>query len=385
MVNVFNDKRVLITGHTGFKGSWLSLLLLELGADVSGYSLDFPSEPNLFTEADLQSRLHHFQGDIRDSNHLAKVFQETKPEYVFHLAAQPLVRFSYDNPKETFDTNVGGTVNVLECVRLNSGVRVFLHVTTDKCYENAESNEGYRETDRLGGHDPYSASKAASELVTYAYRASFLTSIGVATARAGNVIGGGDWGKDRILPDSIRALAQQEPIPVRNPQSVRPWQHVLDCLSGYLCLAAQLTLDPKTFSGAWNFGPDRVKDLTVREVVEKVLKLWGDPTTCSTTSGRLNPLGRRPTNRWWGEGSWQAVTDPQDNKKETRCLKLNCEKALQQLQWRPLWDEEEAIAETVNWYRQFYQKRSSAYDLSLSQLRQYKQAAGQQNILWAKS
>lgn len=360
MVNVFKDKRVLITGHTGFKGSWLSLALLELGADVSGYSLDFPSEPNLFTETNLQNRLHHFQGDIRNSNHLAEVFQETKPEYVFHLAAQPLVRFSYDNPKETFDTNVGGTVNVLECVRLNSGVRVFLHVTTDKCYENAESSEGYRETDRLGGHDPYSASKAASELITHAYRVSFLTSIGVATARAGNVIGGGDWGKDRILPDAIRALAQKEPIPVRNPQSIRPWQHVLDCLSGYLCLAAQLTLDPKTFSGAWNFGPDRVKDLTVREVVEKILKLWG-------------------------EGSWQAVADPQDNKKETHCLKLNCEKALQQLQWRPLWDEEKAIAETVNWYRQFYQKRSSAYDLSLSQLQQYKQEASRQNILWAMS
>lgn len=280
---IYKNKRVLITGHTGFKGSWLAIWLKELGADVVGYSLDPPSEPNNFEATRLREKITHIHGDIRDLDRLMETFKKYQPEFVFHLAAQPLVRLSYNEPKMTFDTNIGGTVNVFEAVRKTPSVKVLVNITSDKCYENKEWVWGYRENDPMGGHDPYSASKGCAELVFSAYLKSFFSQnaaqksgdmtqlreqlgscpqistsgprLGAASARAGNVIGGGDWGTDRLVPDCIRALSRHQPIGIRSPKAVRPWQHVLEPLGGYLLLGAALWQDPQKYSGAWNFGP----------------------------------------------------------------------------------------------------------------------------------
>src|SRR4051812_32894796 len=252
----WRSKRVLITGHTGFKGAWLSLWLGELGAEVTGYALSPPSEPSLFQAAGLADRMHSTLGDVRDLSALRGAFRAARPELVLHLAAQALVRPSYDDPVTTFDTNVMGTVNVLEAARHEPSVRSVVVVTSDKCYENREWPWGYRENEAMGGHDPYSSSKGCAELVTAAYRSSFAKGrLGIASARAGNVIGGGDWAKDRIIPDFVRAVTQGQALRVRNPGAVRPWQHVLEPLAGYLLLAEHLYSEPQRFAEAWNFGP----------------------------------------------------------------------------------------------------------------------------------
>lgn len=341
LVDIFQNKKVLVTGHTGFKGAWLSLWLSELGADVSGFSLHLPSQPNLFEALRLEKRVRHFTGDIRDAAALAKIFRQTGPEIVFHLAAQPLVRPSYENPKETFEVNVMGTVNLLECVRKSDAVRAVVNVTTDKCYENEGGGKSFVEGDPLGGADPYSASKAASEWVTKAYWKSFFEGIGVATARSGNVIGGGDWGKDRLIPDLVTALVNDQPLKLRYPRATRPWQHVLDATHGYLLLAAALLRDPQKFSGPWNFGPEEKHAAAVEEMVNFFSKCWG----------KTIPIQRETPNLH-----------------EAQTLELNSGKSRKHLPWKSLWGRERALQETVKVYQRFYQNPKTVADDCFSQI-----------------
>ncbi|MDD5711290.1 MAG: CDP-glucose 4,6-dehydratase [Smithellaceae bacterium] len=351
--DVYRGKKVLVTGHTGFKGSWLALWLRELGAEVVGYALAPPSVPSNFEACRLKEKIVSIEGDVRDLDHLLEVFRKYEPEYVFHLAAQALVRPSYQDPKRTFDTNIGGTVNVMEAVRLTPKVRVVVNVTSDKCYENREWLWGYRENDPLGGHDPYSASKGGAEIVFSAYQRSFFRKgsagreIGAASARAGNVVGGGDWGTDRLIPDCIRALSAAAVIDIRNPLAIRPWQHVLEPLSGYLLLGARLGEDPEAFSGAWNFGPAGDDQLNVKEVVDRVVKLWG-------------------------KGSWRDVSVP-GALHEARTLALCCDKALAQLRWQSTLSIEETLAMLVSWYRDYYENRQGPdmYDKCCAQIEKY--------------
>jgi len=327
-LDFYKGKRVLVTGDTGFKGSWLSLWLRELGADVAGFALATVREDDHYNQLGLGGMIRHVTGDIRDLNALNDAFAGFKPEILFHLAAQSIVRVSYDAPKETFDTNVGGSVNVLEAVRAAPSLRSVVYVTSDKCYRNNEWLWGYRENDVLGGHDPYSASKAAAELIFSSYVDSFLSrreGIGAASVRAGNVIGGGDWSQARIVPDCIRALREGRPVEIRNPNSTRPWQHVLEPLAGYLLLGARLYDDPKAFSGAWNFGPDDDAVRTVGELAEKIVERWG------AGSLKISPSANAPH--------------------EARLLRLNCEKARALLKWRPRWDFTTTVNETVDWYK----------------------------------
>ncbi len=352
--DIYKNKTVLITGHTGFKGSWLAIWLEELGADVVGYALDPPSEPNNFEATRLREKITHVHGDIRDLDRLQETFSRYQPEFVFHLAAQPLVRLSYDEPKMTFDTNVGGTVNVLEAVRKTPGVKVLVNITSDKCYENREWIWGYRENDPMGGHDPYSASKGCAEIVFGAYLKSFFSqdaalgrTVGAASARAGNVIGGGDWGADRLVPDCIRALSCHQPIGIRSPQAVRPWQHVLEPLGGYLRLAALLSQEPETCSGAWNFGPDDGSHLTVAEMAEKLIKHWGD-------------------------GSWNDLSDPQAPH-EAKLLKLNCDKAHAGLNWHSVLTIDQCLQMTADWYKEYYSepRTKDMHQFCVAQIRNY--------------
>ena len=275
-LNFYKGKKVLVTGHTGFKGTWLCRILQELGAEVTGYSQKPPTDPSIFTLTDLESQIHSVIGDIRDLEHMIQVFKETQPEIVFHLAAQPIVRESYKDPRGTYETNVMGTVNILECVRNSRSVRSFLNVTTDKVYKNREWEWGYRENEELDGYDPYSNSKSCSELITHSYKRSFLGdgSIAVSTARAGNVIGGGDFAKDRIIPDCIRAAGRQEIIRVRNPYSVRPYQHVLEPLTAYLMIAAEQYKNPDV-QGYYNVGPGEENCVTTGELVGLFCEAWG--------------------------------------------------------------------------------------------------------------
>jgi CDP-glucose 4,6-dehydratase len=319
---------VLVTGDTGFKGSWLTLWLAEAGAEVYGYALPPEREADHFNALSLSNRIVHQNGDIRDRAGLGGFFERAQPEYVFHLAAQALVRRSYRDPKYTFDTNVGGSVNLLECVRETPSVKALVYITSDKCYRNKEWIWGYRENDELGGHDPYSASKAAAEHVFSAYADSFFRSradFGYATVRAGNVIGGGDWSEDRIVPDCVRALRDGEAIVLRKPQSTRPWQHVLEPLGGYLTLAAALAQNPTRYSGAWNFGPEGEAARSVLDLTQAIVSRWG--------SGKIEV---------------QAATD---DPHEASLLHLNCDKAHQVLGWYPRWSFERTVAETVAWYR----------------------------------
>ncbi|MDO8644142.1 MAG: CDP-glucose 4,6-dehydratase [bacterium] len=327
----YEGKRVLVTGHTGFKGSWLSIWLRSLGAHVIGYALEPNTTPSLFKAAQLESKLDHYAKDVRNFSDLLTVVKKTRPEIVFHMAAQPLVRASYQSPRETYETNVMGTVNLLEVLRQVGGVRSTVIITSDKCYENREIDYAYKEEDPMGGFDPYSSSKGAAELVVQAYRRSFLSQEGLASARAGNVVGGGDWAEDRILPDCIRALVSKEPVFVRNPQAIRPWQHVLEPLSGYLWLGAQLLKNPKKFSGPWNFGPNPEGNVTVRQVVELVLKEWGS-------------------------GQWTSPPKKPDEKTvhEAHLLKLDCTKAQNLLSWKPVYSIAECLRESTNWYQAFY-------------------------------
>lgn len=325
----FAGRRVLVTGHTGFKGSWLCEWLLALGAEVSGFALEPPTDPSLFDDLGLARRIaRHRIGDVRDLAQLRSAIAEVAPEIVFHLAAQPLVRLSYEEPVQTYATNVMGTVNVLEAVRSCGSVRAVVNVTSDKCYENRETGQAYRETDAMGGRDPYSSSKGCAELVTAAYRRSFFgeeSGVRIASVRAGNVIGGGDWAADRIIPDCVRALSAGVPVVVRNPDAVRPWQHVLEPLSGYLLLATRLLAGDAAFDGAWNFGPEPDGAVRVREVVDAMVAAWGS-------------------------GSWTAPDAAGPQPHEAHLLALDITKAREELGWRPLYDVTKAVGTTAGWY-----------------------------------
>jgi len=324
----FSGAKVFITGHTGFKGSWLAFLLNDMGADVMGFALPPETSVNHFNLLGLEKKIKHVEGDIREGSLLASTLNEFQPEFVFHLAAQALVRPSYDDPAATFSTNVMGSVNLLEAVRRCESVRALVYITSDKCYENVEWIWGYKENDPLGGRDPYSASKAAAEIIFSSYTRSFFDqrlSLGAATSRAGNVIGGGDWAVDRIIPDCIRAIEAGEPIRIRNPEATRPWQHVLEPLSGYLLLAARLYEEPKRWGGSWNFGPSSREVRTVHNVAEIII-------------------------RQLGKGSIEIV-ESETQAHEARLLQLNCEKAHHLLGWYPRWNVEQTTEATAQWYK----------------------------------
>lgn len=340
-------KKVLITGHTGFKGAWLSIWLQHMGATVLGYSLSPPSEPNLFTAAHIEKDMQSVIGDICDQEKLNAVFSAFKPEIVFHLAAQSLVRPSYFNPIETYRTNVMGTLYVLEAMRKASCVRAAVIVTTDKCYENKEWCWGYRENEAMGGHDPYSSSKGCAELLTASYRDSFFAadaSTYIATARAGNVIGGGDWAKDRLIPDAIRAWLNNQEVTIRYPKATRPWQHVLEPLSGYLILAEQLFNNGKSFAQAWNFGPQDESTKPVSWIMEKLVEFT--------------------------EQAIKWNIEKTDNLHEAGFLKLDCSKAKQYLNWSACWNLEIALKNTIDWYKAWITKKD-LYAYSIEQINAY--------------
>ena len=340
--NIYNGKKVLVTGHTGFKGSWLSLWLTELGAKVIGYSLEPPTDPNMFEAINLKDKITHVRGDVRHGDRLSSVFERIKPDIVFHLAAQPIVRRSYKEPKLTYQTNIMGTVNLLEAVRATESVRACVIVTSDKCYENREWVYGYRETDPMGGYDPYSSSKGCAELVTVAYRQSY--SLPVSTVRAGNVIGGGDWGEDRLIPACVRALSQHKPIRIRSPNATRPWQYVLEPLSGYLLLGGLMYENGAKYSGAWNFGPNDENVITVGGVLKHVCKYWDNGT---------------------------YIKDSSNQSHEAALLKLDTSKARALLNWKSLYNIHEAVKRTVDWYLGFYAGTSDMCDYSLEEIRTY--------------
>ena len=323
----FAGRRVFVTGHTGFKGSWLSLLLTRAGADVMGYALVPETTPNHFDLLGLSKCMHHVVGDVTDGSNLKKVMSDFQPEYVFHLAAQALVKRSYDDPAGTFATNVMGSAYLLDAVRHVKSVRSLVYITSDKCYDNVEWIWGYRENDRLGGHDPYSASKAAAEVLFSAYVRSYFSSrpqLGAASTRAGNVIGGGDWSHDRIIPDCVRSIEATQPIRLRNPSATRPWQHVLEPLSGYLLLAAGLREEPERFAGSWNFGPNSSEVRTVLDVARTI----------------VDKLGRGTID----------IGVPSPVHHEAQLLQLNCEKAQQLLGWKPRWGVDKTLETTACWY-----------------------------------
>lgn len=324
-LSFYKGKRVLVTGHTGFKGAWMCRVLVDAGAILTGYSLEAPTQPNLFALAGVEDNMTSIIGDVRDLAHLMEVFDQTQPELVLHLAAQPIVRTSYEQPVYTYETNVMGTVNILECVRTHPCVKSFLNVTTDKVYENKEWAWGYRENEPLDGYDPYSNSKSCSELVTHSYKSSFFQDgrTAISTARAGNVIGGGDFARDRIIPDCVRAAADKQPIIVRNPYSTRPYQHVLEPVMAYLMIAQKQYEDP-SFAGWYNVGPDDCDCVTTGELTTLFCRAWGDGMTWENRSEANAPH-------------------------EANFLKLDCSKIKTTFGWKPRWHMQEAIQKTVEW------------------------------------
>lgn len=329
MLEFYKGKKVLVTGHTGFKGSWLCRILVGAGAEVTGYALEPPTNPNLFSICGIENQINSVIGDIRDLKHLSKVFDEVQPEIVFHLAAQPIVRDSYKNPVYTYETNVMGTVHICECVRMHPCVKSFLNVTTDKVYENKEWEWGYRENEPLDGFDPYSNSKSCSELVTHSYINSFFREmeVAVSTARAGNVIGGGDFANDRIIPDCIRAAAKKQDIIVRNPHSIRPYQHVLEPLAMYLTIA-MAQYEEKKYAGFYNVGPDDCDCITTGQLTDLFCEKWGEDLKW------LNQYDGGPH--------------------EASFLKLDCSKAKKTFGWSPRWHVEDAIEKTVEWSKAYF-------------------------------
>ena len=356
---VYKNRKVLITGHTGFKGSWLAFWLTQMGADVLGYALKPDTRPNHYSMLDLS--IESVIGNIRDIANLTRVFDRFQPEIIFHLAAQALVRRSYDDPAETFETNVMGTVNIFEACRRTSSVRAVINVTSDKCYENREWLWGYRENDPMGGYDPYSASKGCAELVTSAYRNSFfnLAAYGrkhntlLASVRAGNVIGGGDWAIDRIVPDMMKTVSQGEMLYVRDPSATRPWQHVLDSLSGYLLLGQKLLEGKKEFSEAWNFGPTDDGAVSVEQMVKQMRKIW-------------NKIDYR-------------IKRDKNNPHEAGLLKLDCSKAQMKLNWKGVWDSRTTFVKTAKWYQRYYENQQIVTD---TQLKDYVADASKMGLSW---
>ena len=363
---IFKNKTVFVTGHTGFIGSWLVLWLQSLGAKVIGYSLEPPTKPSLFETLSLENEITHIIGDIQDKQNLSDNIEKHKPEIVIHLAAQSLVRASYEDPSKTFQTNILGAVNILDSIRKLDYVKACVIMTSDKCYQNLNSNHFHKETDPLGGNDPYSASKGAAEIITNSFRNSFFNTeknhdknTGIASVRAGNVIGGGDWARDRIIPDCITALTTDKKIRVRNSSSIRPWQFVLEPISGILWLSSKLYTNPKTYSTAWNFGPNQTNKITVEKIVQNIIKIWN-------------------------RGDWVDVSkESKDQSIESVSLLLDSTKALNSLEWKTIYSLETAINETISWYKSYYNNHVSMRELSINQIEQYSKKANQMNIAWA--
>lgn len=364
--NYYKQKKVLITGHTGFKGSWLSFWLSMMGANICGYALEPSTEPNLFNLLELNTKINNNIGDVRDFNRLENVIKDFKPEIIFHMAAQPLVRESYKNPAYTYETNVMGTVNILEIARKTESVKSIINITTDKCYHNNEWIYGYRENDELGGYDPYSSSKACAELVSESYRNSFFNpteygkthKISLSTVRAGNVIGGGDWAKDRLVPDCIKAIVNNEEIIIRSPKATRPWQHVLEPLSGYLWLGVLMGQDGKKFAQAWNFGPEDKDIWEVESVVNGLIKNFG-------------------------KGSYKVENKKQPH--EASLLKLDISKVKFYLDWKPVYHVNESIQETANWYKAYYSGEKDLIELTKNQINSYVDQARETKTQWSLS
>lgn len=356
----YRNRRVLVTGHTGFKGSWLAEWLISLGAEVAGYSLAPDTDPSHFAILGLADRIRHTVGDVRDAASIAALVQDFKPDVVFHLAAQPLVRLSYREPASTWETNVMGTVNLLEAVRACACVKACVVVTSDKCYENREWPWGYRETEAMGGHDPYSASKGAAELVVASYRRSFFqdpSGCQVASGRAGNVIGGGDWSADRIVTDFVKSILAGRPLELRNPAATRPWQHVLEPLSGYLELGRRLCgSDGPGFAEGWNFGPSEESVVLVQELARKLVSRWGKGDVVVDTTG--------------------------NHPHEAGLLKLDCSKARSRMGWHGVWGVQETVCRVVDWYKE----HSEGGDMRLrtrEQIESYSNEAARQRLPWA--
>lgn len=364
-MSILNDfyrgKHVLITGHTGFKGSWLSLWLQSVGAKVVGYALSPPTTPSLFMTANVAEGMTSITGDIRDFSALSSTFKKYQPEIVIHMAAQSLVRYSYANPVDTYSTNVMGTVHLLESARLTESVRAIVNVTSDKCYENREWAWGYRENEPMGGYDPYSSSKGCAELVTAGYRTAYFNperfaehKVALASVRAGNVVGGGDWAEDRLIPDIMRAIVEGKPIPIRNPDAIRPWQHVLEPLSGYLILAQKLCEQGGAYCEGWNFGPNDEDARPVSWIVERLTRMWGEDATWD-----IDASGNHPH--------------------EAHYLKLDCSKARARLNWHPRWGLEYTLQQIVDWYKLFCDQKNMR-EMTLRQIDEYRTCASQLEI-----
>ncbi len=341
----WQGKRVFLTGHTGFKGSWFSLWLASLGAQVKGYALNPPTSPSLFNEAKVGKVIDSQIDDIRDQDALHKSMTEFNPDILIHMAAQPLVRYSYDAPIETYEVNVIGTAKVLEVARSCSNLKAIVNITTDKCYENDERSQGYKEDDPMGGHDPYSSSKGCAELVASAYRRSFLQEqgIGLASVRAGNVIGGGDWADDRLIPDILRSFEKSEPVVIRNPKATRPWQHVLEPLSGYLILAEKLYKNQKEYAEGWNFGPDEQDAKPVDWILDKMISKWPD-------------------------SGWEL--DQNSNPHEADFLKLDISKVKSKLGWKPVWELSHTLEKIIDWHKAWLNKEDMQ-TMCLAEIEEY--------------
>jgi CDP-glucose 4,6-dehydratase len=350
----WQNKNVLITGCTGFKGSWLSTLLFELGAKVYGYSLDVNTNPNMFDLLSLKNKISFYKGDIRNFDEFNQFINKINPEIVFHLAAQPLVLYSYQNPIETYHTNVVGLVNVLEAIRNNNHVKAIINVTSDKCYENKEWVWGYRENEPMGGYDPYSNSKGCAELVTSCYQHSYFNikdfnkthNTLLASARSGNVIGGGDWSEDRLVPDMIKSILSNQMVKIRSPQAIRPWQHVLEPLTGYLMLAEKLFIGNINYVGAWNFGPNQEDTKNVEYIVSKLCQMWGN------------------------NASWMLDENKNNTHHEANYLKLDCNKSNNILNWQPKWNLENTLIKIIEWYKA-YKNNDDLYNITKKHLIEY--------------
>jgi len=362
--NIYKNRTILITGHTGFKGAWLSLWLKQLGANVIGYSLDPPTQPNLFEILGLDKHVVDIRGNILDEKKLKEIVKKYQPEIIFHLAAQTLVKKSYTESKLTFETNIIGVINILEAIKECKSVKSFINVTTDKVYKNNEWYYGYREIDFLGGYDPYSSSKACSEIVTSAYRDSFFNVADfnkkhntlIATVRAGNVIGGGDWAEFRLIPDCVKAIMEGVPIEIRNPNALRPWQFILEPLSGYLLLGQLLFEGHKKYADCWNFGPLDKNVITTKEIVKKIIGIWG-------------------------HGTYNLQRNNKHH--ESQLLKLDISKAIYNLNWSPIYSLDETIKDTINWYKK-YAQNGGMYNFSLEQIKNYTMKAMKLKIRWSQ-